>query len=224
MLETSPLETGIIFHLGPVHITRPVVTTWFIMAVLAVGSWLSTRRLCVRARGWQTVLEIVVQTLHSQMREVMRRDPAPFLPMIGTLFIFLIFANLSVLLPGVKPPTARIETPMALAIIVFFSVHGFGIRMRGIGKYLKSYTEPHILLLPLNVASEFTRTFSLMIRLFGNIMSHELIIGIVVVLAGFLVPVPLMVLSILIGIVQAYIFTVLATVYIGAGVGGIGKG
>jgi F-type H+-transporting ATPase subunit a len=140
---------------------------------------------------------------------------------LGTLFIFLCLANLAAILPGAKPPTGRIETPAALAAIVFFSVHFYGIQSRGLRQYLRRYAEPNVLLMPLNILSELTRTFSLMIRLFGNMMSHEFVIAIVVFLAGLFLPIPFMLLGILIGIIQAYIFTILAAVYIGAAVGAV---
>ena len=143
--------------------------------------------------------------------------------MLGTLFIFLVVANLSGVLPGVEAPTGKLETPAALALIVFFSVHYFGVRARGFGGYLASFAEPKLMMLPLNILSEVTRTFSLMIRLFGNVMSGEFIIALVVALAGLFVPIPLMVLEILVGLVQAYIFTILATVFIGAAVGSVEK-
>lgn len=220
-METSPLVTEVLFHLGPIPISRPVVTTWAIMAVLTLVSWLGLRRTDVRAGALQAVLEIVVETLARQVREIINRDPWPYLPLLGTLFIFLICANLSTVVPGVKPPTGHIETPAALAALVFLSVHFFGIRSRGVRDYIRRYTRPNPLLLPLNVLSEITRTFSLMVRLFGNIMSHEFVIAIVLSLAGLLLPIPFMLLGILIGIIQAYIFTVLAAVFIGAAVGSV---
>jgi len=220
-MDAGPLAPDILLRLGPVPISRPVVTTWAIMAVLVVGSWLVLNRARVGGGMLQTVLEIVVETLAQQIRDVLGRDPWPYLPLLGTLFIFLVFANLSTIVPGMKPPTGHIETPAALAAIVFVSVHFFGIRSRGLLAYLRRYTRPNPLLLPLNLLSEITRTFSLMVRLFGNIMSHELVIAIVVFLAGLLLPIPFMLLGILIGIIQAYIFTVLATVFIGAAIGSV---
>jgi F-type H+-transporting ATPase subunit a len=220
-MEASPLSPDILFHLGPVPISQPVVTTWAIMALLVALSRLALVRIQVHGRTLQTVLEIVVDTLATQIEDIIQRNPWPYLPLLGTLFIFLVFANLAAIVPGMKPPTGHIETPAALAAIVFLSVHWFGIRARGLGDYLKHYLRPSPLLLPLNVISELTRTFSLMIRLFGNIMSHEFVIAIVVFLAGLLLPIPFMLLGILIGIIQAYIFTVLAAVFVGAAVGSI---
>ncbi len=218
-MQELPLTSTVLFHLGPIAITRPVVTTWAIMLALAVVCRLVTRRLKMQPDERQAVLEIIVTGIEQQIEEVIRKDARPFLPMLGTLFIFLVVANLSGVLPGVEAPTSKIETPAALALIVFFSVHYFGIRSRGLGGYLASFAEPKLIMLPLNILSEVTRTFSLMVRLFGNVMSGEFIIALVVALAGLFVPIPLMVLEILVGIVQAYIFTVLATVFIGAAVG-----
>lgn len=223
-MRESPITSTVITHLGPVPITRPVLTTWLIIAVITLLCWLGTRRLQRVPDGRQAVLETLVIVMRRQIEEVIRKDPGPFLPLLGTLFIFLVVANLSGLIPGMEAPTGRIETPAALALIVFFSVHYFGARARGLRGYLASFAEPRLIMLPLNVLSEITRTFSLMVRLFGNIMSGEFVIGLVVALAGLFVPIPLMVLEIVVGVVQAYIFTVLATVFIGAAVGSVESG
>jgi F-type H+-transporting ATPase subunit a len=223
-MQSSPLTSAVLFHIGPVAVTRPVVTTWIIMAVLVLVCRLVTRRLSMVPGGRQAVLEGIVTNIEGQIEDVVRKDARHFLPLVGTLFIFLVAANLSGVLPGVEAPTGKIETPAALALIVFFSVHYFGIRARGLSGYLRSFAEPKLIMLPLNILSEITRTFSLMVRLFGNVMSGEFVIGLVVALAGLFVPIPLMALEILVGLVQAYIFTVLATVFIGAAVGGVAKG
>jgi F-type H+-transporting ATPase subunit a len=223
-MQSSPLTSTLLFHIGPVAITRPVVTTWVIMAALALVCRFVTRRLAILPDGRQAVLEGSVTSVAGQIEDVIRKDARPFLPLLGTLIIFLVVANLSGVLPGVEAPTSKIETPAALALIVFFSVHYFGVRERGLRGYLASFAEPKLIMLPLNILSEITRTFSLMVRLFGNIMSGEFIIGLVVALAGLFVPIPLMALEILVGLVQAYIFTVLATVFIGAAVGSVAKG
>jgi len=214
----SPLSSTLLFHLGPIGITRPVLTTWAIMLVLGLGCWLVTRRLDSLPGRAQAVLELVVTGICEQIEEVIGRDGRPFLPLIGTLFIFLLSANLFGVLPGFEAPTAKLETPAALALLVFVSVHYFGIRSQGVFGYLASFARPKLIMLPLNIISEITRTFSLMMRLFGNVMSGEFLIALVLALAGLFVPIPLMALEILVGIVQAYIFTVLATVFIGAAV------
>ena len=223
-MRASPLTSTLLFHIGPVAITRPVVTTWIIMAVLALVCRFVTRRFSMAPNNRQAVLEGIVTGITSQIEDVIRKDARPFLPLVGTLFIFLVVANLSGVLPGVEAPTGKIETPAALAVIVFFAVHYFGTRARGLRGYLASFAEPKLIMLPLNILSEITRTFSLMVRLFGNVMSGEFVIGLVVALAGLFVPIPLMALEILVGLVQAYIFTVLATVFIGAAVGSVAKG
>jgi F-type H+-transporting ATPase subunit a len=217
-MAPSPLASAILFRFGPLAITRPVVTTWAIMAVLTLVSWLVTRRLKLHPDRRQTVLELIVTGIMAQIDQVIRKNPAPFLPLLGTLFIFLVAANLSGVLPGVEAPTGKLETPAALALIVFVTVHYFGVRARGFLGYLASFAKPKLIMLPLNIVSEVTRTFSLMVRLFGNVMSGEFVIALVVALAGLFVPIPLMALEILVGLVQAYIFAVLATVFIGAAV------
>jgi F-type H+-transporting ATPase subunit a len=223
-MQPSPLESVTLFDLGPVPVTRPVVTTWAIMILLTASSWLVTRGLKPRPDRRQAVLEILVAGIADQIKEVIGTDARPFLPVLGTLFIFLVSANLSGVLPGVEAPTSKLETPAALALIVFFSVHYFGVRARGVTGYLAGFAKPKLVMLPLNIVSEVTRTFSLMVRLFGNVMSGEFVIALVVALAGLFVPIPLMVLEILVGLVQAYIFTVLATVFIGAAVGDAERG
>lgn len=218
-MQPSPLTSTLLFQIGPVAITRPVVTTWITIAVLTLVCRLMTGRLRQTPDRRQAILEAIVIGVSAEIEAVIRKDARPFLPLIGTLFIFLVLTNLSGLIPGVEAPTARIETPAALAVIVFFSVHYFGIRARGLRGYLASFAQPKPIMLPLNLLAEITRTFSLMVRLFGNVMSGEFIIGLVVALAGLFVPIPLMALELLVGVVQAYIFTVLATVFIGAAVG-----
>jgi F-type H+-transporting ATPase subunit a len=217
-MASSPLASATLFHVGPLGVTRPVVTTWGIIAVLALASGFVTRRLRPHPGRRQAVLELIVTGILVQIEEVIRKEPRPFLPLLGTLFIFLVAANLSGVLPGVEAPTGKLETPAALAMIVFVAVHYFGIRARGPLGYLASFAKPKLVMLPLNIVSEITRTFSLMVRLFGNVMSGEFVIALIVALAGLFVPIPLMALEILVGLVQAYIFTILASVFIGAAV------
>jgi F-type H+-transporting ATPase subunit a len=215
-MQTSPLASTVAFHLGAIGVTQPVVTTWAIMAVLGVGSAWLTRRLKPLPKRSQALAEALVTGVAGQIEEVTRKDARPLLPLLATLFLFLVSANLSGLLPGVQAPTGKLETPAALALIVFFAVHAHGIHTRGFWGYLKSFAKPKAIMLPLNLVSEVTRTFSLMVRLFGNIMSGEFLIALVMALAGLLLPIPLMGLEMLVGVVQAYIFSVLATVFIAA--------
>lgn len=218
-MPASPLTSAVLFHVGPVPITQPVVTTWVIIAGLTIGSRAITGRLQPHPDRRQIIVETIVTGIAQQIEDVIRRDARPLLPLLGTLFVFLVTANLCGILPGVEAPTSKLETPAALALIVFFSVHYFGVRARGLRCYLASFTEPKLIMLPLNVLSEITRTFSLMVRLFGNVMSGEFVIALILALSGLFVPVPFMALEILVGLVQAYIFTILATVFIGAAIG-----
>ncbi|WP_353476224.1 F0F1 ATP synthase subunit A (plasmid) [Salipiger sp. H15] len=215
----SPLSLEPLFRLGPVPITAPVVVTWAILVLLALGSWLATRRLSLTPGRMQTVLELFVTAVDAQVRDTMQRDPAPFRVLIGTIFLFVLVANWSSLVPGVEPPTARLETDAALALIVFAATIWYGIAAQGLRGYLATFAEPSWVMIPLNVVEQITRTFSLIVRLFGNVMSGVFVVGIILSLAGLLVPIPLMALDLLTGAVQAYIFAVLATVFIGAAVG-----
>lgn len=218
MKFASPLASHVLFSIGPVPISRPVVTTWGIMAALAIASWAATRRLTLRPGRMQAAIELVVDTIAAQVRETMEARPRPYLPLIGTIFLFLLVANWSPLVPGVEPPTATLETDAALALIVFGATLWFGIRALGTRAYLASFARPSILLAPLNIVELFTRSFSLMVRLFGNVMSGVFMIGVVLSLAGLLVPIPLMALEMLTGAVQAYIFGALAMVFIGSAI------
>ena len=164
------------------------------------------------------ILELLVDGITGQIRDTTRADPLPYLPLIGTLFLFILTANWSSLVPGIEPPTAHIETDAALALIVFVAIPWFGIRGAA-DRRAGGFAEPNLLMVPLNLVESFTRTFSLLVRLFGNVMSGVFVIGIVLSLAGLLVPVPLMALELLTGAVQAYIFSVLAMVFIGGAVG-----
>jgi F-type H+-transporting ATPase subunit a len=218
----SPLHNPALFHLGPIPITQAVVTTWVIMALLLPGAALLRRRLQLLPSRSQAAFELVVATVDAQIRDTMQLEPGPYRAFIGTLFVYIFLANWSSLVPGVKPPTAQLETDMALALLVFIAVIGFGIRAGGIRGYLATFAAPSPLMIPLNFFESLTRTFSLFVRLFGNVMSGVFVIGIVLSLAGLLVPIPLMALDLLIGAVQAYIFAVLAMVFI-AGAVGVGR-
>jgi F-type H+-transporting ATPase subunit a len=218
MIE-SPLLMKTLFTVGPVPITEPVAVTWGLMAVLTLASLLATRSLAIAPTRYQAALELIVGAIADQIQGTMRVLPNPYVPMIGALFLFILAANWSSLVPGIEPPTGHIETDGALGLIVFCSIIYFGIRARGVGGYLRTFAEPSFVMVPLNLVETFTRTFSLIVRLFGNVMSGVFIIGIVLSLAGLFVPIPLMALELLIGAIQAYIFTVLAMVFIGSAVG-----
>ncbi|MDN4575921.1 ATP synthase F0 subunit A [Pandoraea cepalis] len=215
----APFIAEPLLRAGPLIVTAPVVVTWSIMAAMAGASLLLTRKLSVMPSRVQTALELLVGTLDTEIRATMQTDPAPYRSLIGTLFLFVLIANWSSLIPGVEPPTAHLETDAALALLVLAATLVSGVRTRGMRGYLATFAEPAWVMIPLNVVEQVTRTFSLVVRLFGNVMSGVFVVGIVLSLAGLLVPIPLMALDLLTGAVQAYIFAVLAMVFIGAAVG-----
>lgn len=217
---TSPLAPDVLFEAGPFAITQAIVSTWVIMAILVIGAYALTRRLDLRPTRRQAALELLVTTLDTQITETTGARPAPYRAFIGTLFVFILVANWSSLVPGVTPPTAQLETDAGLAILVFLSVIWFGIRAGGVGGWLRTFAAPNPVMIPLNILQSLTRVFSMFVRLFGNVMSGVFVIGIVASLAGLLVPIPLMALDMLTGLVQAYIFAVLAMVFITSAVAG----
>lgn len=219
----SPLTTATAFSVGSLTVTWTVVTTWGVMAFLVLGSILATRRLTTRPGSVQAILELIVETLDSEIEATIPGDPARFRALIGTLLLFVLCANWSSLVPGVEPPTAHLETDAALAAVVFAAGIGWGIRAQGLGGWLASFAKPSWVMIPLNLVEQITRHFSLMVRLFGNVMSGVFVVGIVLSLAGLLVPIPLMALDLLTGAVQAYIFATLALVFIGSAVTGEGS-
>lgn len=218
-MKASPLAIEPVFHIGPAPITAPVLVTIAIMALLVLLSFLATRRLSLRPSRTQAALELLVTTIDGQIRDTMQTEPKAYRALIGAIFIFVLVANWSSLVPGVEPPTSRLETDAALALVVFGATIYHGVRTRGPLGYLKTFAEPSWVMIPLNLIEQITRTFSLIVRLFGNIMSGVFVIGVVLSLAGLLVPIPLMALDLLTGAVQAYIFATLAMVFIGAAVG-----
>jgi F-type H+-transporting ATPase subunit a len=205
-------ETGL--QLGPVVLSGPVLTTWGIMLALGIGSWMVTRRLRLDPGPIQVVLEGLVSAADEAIRAVLPAQTARLLPFIATLWLFIMVANLSGLIPGVNAPTSNLSTTAALAVLVFLSVHWFGVRSEGIKGYVRHYLAPMPVMLPFHLMSELTRTVALAIRLFGNMMSLEMAALLVLLVAGFLVPVPLLMLHIIEALIQAYIFGMLALIYI----------
>ncbi len=210
----SPLQSLPLFMVGPVPIMPAVVVTWAIMAVLVLGAALLTRRLTVVPSKAQAAAELLVDTMDRQIRDVTGAAPAPYRAFIGTLFVFILTANWSSLIPGVTPPTGAMETPAALAALVFLSIIYFGVRGGGVRGFLRGFALPNPAMIPLNMLESVTRSFSMFVRLFGNVMSGVFVIAIVGSLAALLVPIPLMALDLLTGAVQAYIFAVLSMVFI----------
>jgi len=203
-----------LFHLGPVAIGTTVVTTWGIMIVLALSAWLVTRRLRLEPGPFQIAVEGIVQAIHAAVSEVLPRRADSVFPFVATLWLFIGTANLSSLVPGVHSPTGNISATTALAVLVFCSVHWFGIRIEGVRCYLKHYLSPSPILLPFHIIGEVTRTLALAVRLFGNMMSLEMAALLVLLVAGLFAPIPLLMLHIVEALVQAYIFGMLALMYI----------
>lgn len=204
----------VLLQFGSFVITSIVVTTWGIMLVLGVFSWLATRRLTLDPGPLQTVLEGMVSAIEVAISNVLPDRAQLLLPFIATLWIYIVTANLLGLIPGLHSPTGNLSVTSGLALLVFFSVHWFGIRSEGLRSYLKHYLSPSPLLLPFHLLSEVTRTVALAVRLFGNIMSLEMAALLVLLVAGLLVPVPLLMLHIVEAMVQAYIFGMLALIYV----------
>ena len=216
-MHLSP-DQIVFWHHGFVKLNSTVVTTWALMFVLAAGSWLITRRLStgLAISRWQNFLEILVASARKQIEDVGLRAPEKYLPFLGTLFLFIALSNLCTILPGYEPPTGSLSTTAALAICVFVAVPVFGVAEGGLRGYLKTYLEPTCLMLPFNIISELSRTLALAIRLFGNVMSGSMILAILVSIAPLIFPIFVTLLGLLTGLVQAYIFATLATVYIAA--------
>lgn len=211
-------DQHIFWQSGVFKLNGTIVFTWAIMLVLVVGSKLITRGLTSeheRSR-WQNFLEIIVTGIEKQIGEVGLRNPRIYLPFLGTLFLFVATASLFTIIPGYEPPTGSLSTTAALALSVLIAVPMIGIQDQGLGGYLKSYIEPTVIMLPFNVISEVSRTLALAVRLFGNMMSGAMIIGILLTITPFLFPIVMTLLGLLTGMVQAYIFSILAAVYIAA--------
>jgi F-type H+-transporting ATPase subunit a len=212
------LKPHVLFRAGPVDVTATVAFTLVASAVVVGFALLARWGLRKGPSGWAVAAEFVVEHLEGVMRDMFGREPRPFVPLVVTLALFVGVANLLGLVPGMKSPTADFSTTAALAVVVFLAVPVYGIRTNGLKGYLKHYLEPTPLLLPLEIVSELSRTVALAVRLFGNIVSEELIIAVLLAIAGLLVPVPIMMLAVLTGVVQAYIFAVLTAVYLSAAV------
>jgi F-type H+-transporting ATPase subunit a len=216
-MRLSPDEL-IFWQYGFIKLDATIVYTWGLMLVMVISSKIITSKLSTgleRSR-WQNILEIIVTGILEQIEDVGLDQPKKYLGFLGTLFLLIAVANLCIIIPGYEPPTGSLSTTAALALCVFVAVPLFGIEEQGVGNYLKTYTEPTIIMLPFNIISEISRTLALAIRLFGNIMSGSMIVAILLTITPFIFPDLMIALGLLVGMVQAYIFSVLATVYIAA--------
>jgi len=216
-MHLSPDEI-IYWQFGVFKINATLVFTWVLIFVLALGSKLITRHLSTNLKRsrWQNFLEIIVTGIGDQIDEVGLRNPHQYLPFLGTLFLFVAAASICTIIPSFEPPTGSLSTTVALALCVFIAVPLFGIKEQGLGGYVRSYASPTIIMLPFNVISELSRTLALAVRLFGNMMSGAMIVAILITITPLVFPIVLTALGLLTGMVQAYIFSILAAVYIAA--------
>jgi F-type H+-transporting ATPase subunit a len=212
----------VLWQRGFLKLNATIVFTWGLMLSMTIGSKLSTRNLKsevsadLKLSRWQNLLEIIVTSIENQILEVGLAQPTRYIGFLGTLFLFVALASLCTVIPGYQPPTGSLSTTIALALSVFVAVPYFGIQEQGVGNYLKSYAKPTFIMLPFNVISELSRTLALAVRLFGNMMSGAMIVGILITITPFVFPVIMTALGLLTGMVQAYIFSILAAVYIAA--------
>lgn len=226
-MRLSPDEI-IFWQEGFIKLNATIVFTWALMLVLVISSALITRKLSISKKAdftpqlmnhrsrWQNLLEIIVTSLEKQIQDVGLEQPRPYLGFLATLFLFIASASISTIIPGYEPPTGSLSTTVALALCVLIAVPLFGILNQGLGSYLYSYLQPTFIMLPFNVISELSRTLALAVRLFGNMMSGSMIIAILLAITPFIFPVLMTLLGLLTGMVQAYIFFILAAVYIAA--------
>jgi len=207
-----------VFTVGPVEVTGTVITTWFVMAVIILIAAAVTRKLSVKPSFSQELVEAVFEAIEKTVKDILPVDPWLVVPVLGTFWIVIGFSNLVGLLPGVKTPTADLNTTFAFAVISYSMTHVFGIATQGLKEYLMHYREPTWILLPFHLIAEVTRTIALAVRLFGNMLSGDMIAIILLGVVGFLVPVPFDLLHVVIGLIQAYIFGILTLVFIAGGI------
>jgi len=214
------LDQWVLWQREPVQLNATILFTWLVMALLVLGSWLVTRRLSTDAKSspWQNLLEVLVTGMRDQIQQISQQDPGAYLPFVGTLFVFISVSSLLTILPGYHPPTYSLSTTAALAICVLVAVPIYGVAQQGVRGYLSHYLKPTVLMLPFHILSELTRTLALAVRLFGNMMSGALLGAILLAVVPLFFPIVMQMLELLIGQVQAFIFAVLATVYIASAV------
>ncbi len=207
------------YQVGPWQVPATLVNTWIVMAVLVLGSWLVTRRLSEgkHMSRWQNLLEVIVGYMRQEIRDLTQQDARPFLPFVGTLFLFIAMSNILEIVPGYQSPAGGIATTAALAACVFVAVPIYGVLNRGLGGYLKNYVRPSPFMLPFNIIGELSRTLALAVRLFGNVMSGTKVVAILLSLVPLIAPAMMQLLGLLIGLIQAYVFAMLAMVYISSG-------
>lgn len=213
--QISP-DQVILWSWGFITLNVTILYTWLVMAILVFISWLATRNLSsdINASRWQHFLEVIISVIRGEIQEMTKKGADKFIPLIGTLFLFICTSNILVIVPGFVAPTSSITTTAALACCVFIAVPYYGISRNGVLHYLKEYFQPNFIFFPFHVMGEISRTLALTVRLFGNIMSHEKVVGILLAVTPLLFPVVMQALGLLIGVIQAYIFAILSMVYI----------
>lgn len=216
-MHLSPDEI-IYWQMGFLKLNATIVFTWAVMSLLVIGSIFITRKLKtdLQRSRWQNLLEMIVITINKQIEDVGLSHPHKYLGFLGSLFLFIVISAIGTVIPGFEPPTGSLSSTAALALCVLVAVPMFGIQEKGLKCYLNSYIQPTFIMLPFNIISELSRTLALAVRLFGNMMSGAMIIGILLSITPFLFPIVMTALGLLTGVVQAYIFFILATVYIAA--------
>jgi F-type H+-transporting ATPase subunit a len=217
-LELTP-DAVVLWQWGPLTVNATIVFTWLVMAMLVAVSATVTRRLTATpdlTQG-QNLLEMVVEAIQRQIREISQDEPGRYLPFVGTLFLFVAASNLLTIVPGYQPPTGSLSTATALALCVFVAVPVYGIARTGLRSYLLQYIRPSPIMLPFNIIGEVSRTLALAVRLFGNVMSGTLLVAVLISLAPLFFPIIMQAFGLLVGLIQAYIFAVLAMVYIASG-------
>ena len=215
-MRISP-DSLVFFQWGPIVLNGTILFTWLVMALMVLGSKLVTRRLSsgTQLSRWQNLMEVLVTGMRGQIREISRQDPGEYLPFVGTLFLFIGVCNLLSIVPGFEPPTGSLSTTAGLAACVFVAVPLYGIGHKGLS-YFEQYIRPSVFMLPFNIMGELSRTLALAVRLFGNVMSGSMIAGILLAIAPLVFPIVMQALGLLTGLIQAYIFAILAMVYIAA--------
>lgn len=216
-MHLSP-DTTIFWQYGFFKINATIAFTWGVMLILVLGSICITRGIVAGAKRsrWKSLTEIIITAIDNQMQEVGLREPRKYLDFLGTIFLFVAVASLCTMIPGYKSPTGSLSTTAALALSVFVAVPFYGIRTQGLGSYLKTFAKPTPLMLPFNILGELSRTFTLAIRMFGNMMSEEMVVAVLLIIVPLFFPILMTVLGLFSGLVQAYIFSTLAAVYIAA--------
>jgi F-type H+-transporting ATPase subunit a len=211
-------DQQIFWQQGFIKLNETIVTTWAMMIAMTLGAKLITRKFVTERRisRWQSALEIIVTGIEGQIKEVGLSESRKYLAFLGTLFLFIGMSSVCIVIPGFTPPTGSLSTTVALSLCVFIAVPLFGIREQGVTGYLRTYIKPTVIMLPFNIISEISRTLALAIRLFGNMMSGVMIVGILLTITPFIFPIVMTLLGLLTGSVQAYIFSILAAVYIAA--------